>query len=174
MPDSIAQPLLITIGNEYFVRYGLEQFPIVQSVEWDYDLLMNFSFSTPTSGACLVKLWASGRYGFSLPKKVEITRPDGVTASYLYHSRKVGPSSELTNRTLVRIAIAQFLAGATDGAGGELQLDDTLAPFGGTLTQIRPFAPPPPPPRVRPSRVMPRGESNRAAASRLACNKEAA
>lgn len=143
-------------------------------VEWDYDEFMNFSFSTPTSGDCLVKLWASGRYGFSLPKKVEITGPDGATASYLYHSRKVGQSSELTNRTLVRIAIAQFLAGATDHAGGVHQVDDTVTPFSGTLTQIRPFAPPPPPPRVRPSRSMQRGESNRAAAPRLACAKEAA
>lgn len=117
---------------------------------------MNFSFSTPTSGACLVKLWASGRYGFSLPKKVEIIGQDGVTSTYLYHSRKVGLTSELTNRTLVRIAIAQYL----EGAAGEVhQIDDTVAPFPGTLTQIRPFAPPPPPPRVRPSRVMPRAGS---------------
>ena len=114
---------------------------------------MNFSFSTPHSGACLVKLWASGRYGFSLPKKVEITTPGGVTSTYLYHSRKVGPMSELTNRALVRIAIAQFLQGPGDG---EQEVDDTMAPFSGVLTQIRPVAPPPPPPRVRPSRIMPR------------------
>lgn len=114
---------------------------------------MNFSFSTPTSGACLVKLWASGRYGFSLPKKVEITEPGGLTSTFLYHSRKVGLGSELTNRTLVRIAIAQFLEG---GAGGIRQIDDTVTPFAGDLAQIRPFAPPPPPPRVRPSRSMPR------------------
>lgn len=133
---------------------------------------MNFSFSTPTSGACLVKLWASGRYGFSLPKKVEITGPDGSTATYLYHSRKVGlSSSELTNRTLVRIAIAQYLAG---GSGGVHEIDDAAAPFGGTLNQIRPFAPPPPPPRVRPSRVMPKAGSGHAGAGRAACAKEAA
>jgi len=134
----------------------LEQFRIVHTCGRDYDLFMNFSFSTPTSGACLVKLWASGRYGFSLPKKVEITGQDGVTSTYLYHSRKVGLTSELTNRTLVRIAIAQYL----EGVAGEVhQIDDTVAPFPGTLTQIRPFAPPPPPPRVRPSRVMPRAGS---------------
>ncbi len=135
---------------------------------------MNFSFSTPTSGACLVKLWASGRYGFSLPKKVEITGPDGVTASYLYHSRKVGLSAELTNRALVRIAIAHFLAGST---GADREIDDTVAPFGGTLTQIRPFAPPPPPPRVRPSRIMPKAASamgGGAAPRTTACAKEAA
>ena len=123
---------------------------------------MNFSFSTPHSGDCLVKLWASGRYGFSLPKKVEITGPDGLTATYLYHSRKVGPTSELSNRTLVRIAIAQYLTGGVDS--GPRQIDDTVTPFDGVLNQIRPFAPPPPPPRVRPSRIMPRA----------ACAKEAA
>jgi len=132
---------------------------------------MNFSFSTPTSGECLVKLWASGRYGFSLPKKVEITGPGGLTSTYLYHSRKVGLSAELTNRTLVRIAIAQYLAGATDEVH---EIDDTVAPFGGALTQIRPFAPPPPPPRVRPSRVMPKTASVHAGAGRTACAKEAA
>lgn len=135
---------------------------------------MNFSFSTPTSGACLVKLWASGRYGFSLPKKVEITGPDGVTSTYLYHSRKVGLSAELTNRTLVRIAIAQYLAGSADDATDHVhEIDDTVAPFGGALTQIRPFAPPPPPPRVRPSRIMPKAGSGNAASGR-ACAKEAA
>ena len=118
---------------------------------------MNFSFSTPLAGACLVKLWASGRYGFSLPKKVEITAPDGSISTYLYHSRKVGLAAELTNRALVRIAIAQFLRASNGGLGQEpAEIDDTVPPFKGTLTQIRPFAPPPPPPRVRPSRIMPR------------------
>lgn len=121
---------------------------------------MNFAFSTPHKGTCLVKLWASGRYGFSLPKKVEITGPDGVTATFVHHSRKVGLSAELTNRTLVRIAIAQYLAGA-GGAAGEAEIDDTVTPFSGALTQIRPFAPPPPPPRVRPSRIMPRSAAGR-------------
>ncbi len=126
---------------------------------------MNFSFSTPHNGACLVKLWASGRYGFSLPKKVEITGPDGVTATFVHRSRKVGIKSELTNRMLVRIAIAQYLGRAADGAGAgaEVEIDDALAPFAGTLTQIKPFAPPPPPPRVRPSRVMPRAGAKQAA-----------
>lgn len=114
---------------------------------------MNFSFSTPHSGECLVKLWASGRYGFSLPKKVEISAPDGVVSTYVHHSRKVGLKVELTNRTLVRIAVAQFLQGVR---GDAVEIDDAAAPFKGTLNQIRPFAPPPPPPRVRPARVVPR------------------
>lgn len=135
---------------------------------------MNFSFSTPTSGECLVKLWASGRYGFSLPKKVEITGPDGLTSTYQYHSRKVGLKAELTNRMLVRIAIAHYLAGAGGDAADEIrQIDDTVTPFDGTLTQIRPFAPPPPPPRVRPSRILPKAASARAGPGRLACEEAA-
>jgi hypothetical protein len=133
---------------------------------------MNFSFETPSSGACLVKLWASGRYGFSLPKKVEITGQDGITASYLYHSRKVGLSAELTNRAIVRIAIARYLAG---DRGEALEIDDTVMPFDGSLVQIRPFAPPPPP-RVRPSRIMPKARSVSidSGARMAACAKEAA
>ena len=165
----------MTHGNEYFVRYGLEQFRIVQLLSRDYDLFMNFSFETPSSGVCLVKLWASGRYGFSLPKKVEITGPDGLTATYLYHSRKVGLSAELSNRTLVRIAIAQYMGGQLGAAEDAVhEIDDTVAPFDGTLTQIRPFAPPPPPPRVRPSRIMPKAASVRTVSGKLACAKEAA
>jgi hypothetical protein len=162
-------------GNECFARYGLEQFRIVHTHSRDYDLHMNFSFSTPSSDVCLVKLWASGRYGFSLPKKVEITGPDGATSTYFYHSRKVGLSSELTNRMIVRIAIAQFLAGAAGDAGEKVfEIDDSQAPFIGTLTQIRPFAPPPPPPRVRPSRIMPRAGAARTASASVACTEEAA
>ena len=126
---------------------------------------MNFSFSTPHSGECLVKLWASGRYGFSLPKKVDITAPDGVVSTYVHHSRKVGLKAELTNRTLVRIAVAQFLHGLR---GEAIEIDDSAAPFTGTLTQIRPVAPPPPPPRVRPARGLPRtaaGASGEAAST---------
>jgi len=150
----------VTVGNECCARYGLEQFRIVLSFARVYDPFMNFSFSTPISGACLVKLWASGRYGFSLPKKVEITGPDGLTTTFLHHSRKVGLSAELANRTLVRIAIAQYLEGAR---GSGIEIDDTVAPYGATLTQIRPFAPPPPPPRVRPSRILPRAATPAAA-----------
>ncbi len=94
---------------------------------------MNFSFSTPHKGACLVKLWASGRYGFSLPKKVEITGPDGVTVTFVHRSRKVGIKSELTNRTLVRIAIAQYLA----AAGGEPALPEVEIDDGATPAAVR-------------------------------------
>jgi hypothetical protein len=112
---------------------------------------MNFSFLSLNFGSCVVKLWATGRYGFSQPKKVEISTPGGETCTFLYYNRKVGLKAELANRTLVRIAITQFLA-SERGPATAFEIDDSLPPFSGTLTPIRPPSPPPPPPRVRPGR----------------------
>jgi hypothetical protein len=97
-----------------------------------------------------LKLWASGRYGFSLPKKVEITTGAGETSVFIYYNRRLGFRSELTNRALIRIAIAQFLE--SDGAAaGVVEVNDAVPPFAGTLTPIRP-ASLPAPPRLRPGR----------------------
>jgi hypothetical protein len=109
---------------------------------------MNFSFLSPQFGSCLVKLRASGRYGFVLPKKVEITRPDGVTVTFLYHNSNTGRKNELRNRTLVRLAVAQFLSGAV--APIAQTIDDEGEPYGGELIQIRSPDPAPAPLRVRP------------------------
>jgi hypothetical protein len=109
---------------------------------------MNFSFLSPQFGSCLVKLRASGRYGFVLPKKVEITRPDGVVTTFLYYNSNTGRKNELRNRILVRLAVAQFLAGAT---GHEAHtIDDEGVPYAGELIQIRSPDPAPAPLRVRP------------------------
>lgn len=111
---------------------------------------MNVSFFSPKSGLCLLKLWASGRYGFSLPKKVEITTGAGTTSVFIYNNRQLGFKSELTNRALIRIAIAQFLEG--DGKAAIVtEVDDAIPPFDGTLTPIRPSSLPEPP-RLRPGR----------------------
>jgi hypothetical protein len=109
---------------------------------------MNFSFLSPEFGRCLVKLRASGRYGFVLPKKIEITRPDGVVVTFLYHNSNTGQKNELRNRTLVRLAVAQFLGGAA--AAGPQTIDDSGEPYGGELVQIRSPDPAPAPLRVRP------------------------
>ena len=100
---------------------------------------MNFSFQTPDGLSCAGRLWATGRYGFSLPKKVEITAPDGVTHTYLYANRRVQLKDELANRTIVRIAIAQFLACGASPRTEEIDVD--RVPFAGTLTPTRPLAP---------------------------------
>lgn len=113
---------------------------------------MNFSFLSSDHGLCQVKLWATGRYGFSLPKKVEITLPDGGMYAYLYHNKRAGFRPELTNRAIVRIAIAQFLAGQRDAAQA-IELDEAAVPYAGGLKQVAsPAGRPPALLRVRPGK----------------------
>jgi hypothetical protein len=116
---------------------------------------MNFTFSSPAYGTCLVKLWATGRYGFSLPKKVEITTPDGRCDVFLYLNKAFGPQGEPCNRTIVRIAIAQFLAGVAAPADG-VPLDLARVPFPGELRPLR-LDGPRAPLRVRPGKTHARG-----------------
>ena len=112
---------------------------------------MNFTFSSPKAGVCAVKLWSSGRYGFSLPKKVDIFTADGEAATFLYYNRKMRLTAELSNRAIVKIAIAQFLAGA--GRDGEpVEIDHATAPYEGELTPVR-SSTPRAPLRVRPGKL---------------------
>jgi len=110
---------------------------------------MNFTFLSPDAGVCAVKLWASGRYGFSLPKKVDIVAPDGDTATFFYYNRKFRLTAELSNRAIVKIAIAQFLAGA--GRGEPAEIDHEIPPYEGALTPVRSNVPRAPL-RVRPGK----------------------
>lgn len=110
--------------------------------------MMNFSFIPPEGGPCIVRLWASGRYGFSLPKKVEITTAAGTTHVFL-HANKDGDAG-LGKRALVNLAIAQFLRG--DHVGVEaVEIDQGVAPYGGALTPVKPDTPRAPL-RVRPGK----------------------
>jgi hypothetical protein len=112
---------------------------------------MNFTFVSQSAGVCAVKLWASGRYGFSLPKKVDVVTAAGETATFLYYNRKLRLTAELSNRAIVKIAIAQFLAGA--GRDGEaVEIDHETPPYEGTLTPVRSTAPRAPM-RVRPGKT---------------------
>jgi len=109
---------------------------------------MNFSFHPPQGGPCVVRLWASGRYGFSLPKKVEITTDTGTTHVFLY-ANKEGDAG-LGKRALVNLAIAQFLRG--DHLGAEaVEIDPGAAPYDGPLTPVKPDTPRAPL-RVRPGK----------------------
>jgi hypothetical protein len=112
---------------------------------------MNFTFLSPDAGACAVKLWASGRYGFSLPKKVDIVTADGDTATFLYFNRKVRLTAELSNRAIVKIAIAHYLAGK--GRDGQaVEIDHDTPPYEGPLTPVRSTTPRAPL-RVRPGKL---------------------
>lgn len=119
---------------------------------------MNFSFHSPDFGPCVGRLWATGRYGFSLPKKVDIVTPDGSTYTYLYFNKRVTLKEELANRTIVRIAVAQFLMGdgaspaTTAAAAAPIELDPDLPPYAGPLTPSQ-AAMPRTPLRVRPGKL---------------------
>jgi len=95
-----------------------------------------------------VKLWATGRYGFSLPKRVDISTPSGTVHSYLYYNRKVQLKPELANRSIVRIAVARFLQTVDEGV---IEIDAAMPAFDGVLTPTRTNAPRAPL-RVRPGR----------------------
>ena len=123
-----------------------------------YDCCMNFTFSSSEHGTCYVKLWATGRYGFSLPKKVEITTAAGTTRSFLYFNKKL-----TLNREIVRIAIGAFLAGEpVDGNVGEI--DPEMPAYEGKLTPVRLDAPRAPM-RVRPGKPHARAQSDSACGS---------
>jgi len=122
---------------------------------------MNFTFSSPEHGTCVVKLWATGRYGFSLPKKVDVTTPGGVSCTFLYINKKLSMKPEPANRMIVRIAIGAFLAGAPPD-GSTVEIDPDMAPYAGKLTPVR-LDVPRAPMRVRP------GKSHARARSETAC-----
>ena len=111
---------------------------------------MNFTFSSLEHGTCVVKLWATGRYGFSLPKKVDITTPGGMSFTFLYINKKLTLKAEPGNRMIVRIAIGAFLAGAPSD-GSTIEIDPDMPPYAGKLTPVRLDAPRAPM-RVRPGK----------------------
>jgi hypothetical protein len=118
---------------------------------------MNFTFVSASAGACAVKLWATGRYGFSLPKKVDVLTAGGETVTFLYYNRKLRLTAELSNRAIVKIAIAQFLAGA--GRDGQpVEIDHDTPPYEGALTPVR-SSTPRTPSRVRPGKLYGRARS---------------
>lgn len=111
---------------------------------------MNFTFSSSEHGICLVKLWATGRYGFSLPKKVEITTAARTSCSFLYFNKKLSLKAEPANREIVRIAIGAFLSGAAQG-GDVVEIDAEMPAYEGKLTPVR-LDTPRAPMRVRPGK----------------------
>lgn len=129
---------------------------------YSYDAYMSFSFLSSEFGTCHAKLWATGRYGFTLPKKVEITVPGGATFVYHYYNRKAGLKSELTNQVIVRIAIARFLDRAGQEPDAPVEIDEGTAPFDGALAQVR-ASKRPVSLRVRPGALYGRGNAAGAA-----------
>jgi hypothetical protein len=121
---------------------------------------MNFTFSSPEHGTCVVKLWATGRYGFSLPKKVDVTTSGGVSCTFLYINKKLSMKPEPGNRMIVRIAVGAFLAGAPPD-GSTVEIDPDMPPYAGKLTPVR-LDVPRAPMRVRPGKSHARARSDTA------------
>jgi len=119
---------------------------------------MNFTFSSLEHGTCVVKLWATGRYGFSLPKKVDIATPGGMSFTFLYINKKLSLKPEPGNRMIVRIAIGAFLAGAPPDAS-TVEIDPDMPPYAGKLTPVR-LDVPRAPMRVRPGKSHARTRSD--------------
>jgi hypothetical protein len=124
---------------------------------------MNFTFSSSEHGTCVVKLWATGRYGFSLPKKVDITTAAGATCSFQYFNKKLSLKPDPANRMIVRIAIGAFLADVPV-EGRVTEIDADMPAWDGKLTPVRLDAPRPPM-RVRPGKSHARGRSDPACES---------
>ena len=121
---------------------------------------MNFTFSSSAHGTCIVKLWATGRYGFSLPKKVDITTAAGVSFTFLYFNKKMSLKAEPGNRMIVRIAIGAFLGGAPL-PGSAVEIEPDMPPYAGKLIPVRLDAPRAPM-RVRPGKSHARTRSDAA------------
>lgn len=93
---------------------------------------MKYYFFALNFGQCVVRLWARGAYGFTVPKMVEIGTPGGRKTSYSYRTLHEVPGVELSGKVLMRIAIAQFLANPM--LGDEIiELDSNMPMFDGTL-----------------------------------------
>lgn len=93
---------------------------------------MKYYFSPPELGRCTVKLWAIGKYGFSAPKRVEITTPEGSKSFYSYRTLNEAFGLEVKGRIIVRIAIAHFLAHPLQ-TGQVVELDSNMPMFDGRL-----------------------------------------
>jgi hypothetical protein len=79
----------------------------------------------------------------------------------VYYNRKVRPTSELSNRMIVKIAIAQFLA-SEQLPHDAVEIDHDTLPYEGEVTPTRAAAPRAPL-RVRPGKDHTRSRPGKAA-----------
>lgn len=100
---------------------------------------MQYQFQDNDNRDCRVEFRTAGKHGFAAPKIFRIGCLDDPAApvfTYRYTNNVVAgvTSSEISNATLCRIAIAQFLLARTDGQVATTQaLDTSIAPFEGAV-----------------------------------------
>jgi hypothetical protein len=95
-------------------------------------MTMKYYFFIPDFGQCTVRLWARGAYGFTAPKRIEISTPGGRRTSYSYRTLHEVPGVQLSGKVLMRLAIAQFLANPIR-CDEIIELDSSMPMFDGPL-----------------------------------------
>ncbi|MDL2355854.1 MAG: hypothetical protein QFF03_11410 [Pseudomonadota bacterium] len=103
---------------------------------------MQYHFDGGAHGRCRIVVRTSGKHGFAVPKIFQITCLDSASTAYTYrfvNNVVAGiAAGELTNATLCRLVIAQFLLSAVrDQAGAIHNLDTTIAPFDGPILNAK-------------------------------------
>lgn len=104
---------------------------------------MEYQFHSAAKGNCRVAFRTAGRHGFAAPKMFQIScldHPEAPAVTYRYTNNVVAgvTSGELSNATLCRIAIAQFLLSpGHEQAGATQPLDTAIPPFEGAVLNAK-------------------------------------
>lgn len=104
---------------------------------------MEYQFRSAAKGNCRVQFRTAGKHGFVAPKMFQIScldDPASPVITYRYSNNVVAgaTSGELSNATLCRIAIAQFLLSPANGqAAATQQLDTAIPPFEGAVLNAK-------------------------------------
>jgi hypothetical protein len=104
---------------------------------------MQYQFDGGATGNCRVEFRTAGKHGFAAPKIFQITCLESLSApvyTFRFTNNIVAGamSAEVTNATLCRIAIAQFLlSSGRDQAGATQALDTAIPPFEGPVLNAK-------------------------------------
>lgn len=116
-------------------QYGPSQPFYLESSCKQMSKFVIYSFHTPF-GIFQARLWAKGKYGFILPKRVEIYMTENEKSVYILRNRMQDDDFRISNRSLVRIAITHFLASPYDRYS-EVEVDLNMPLFDGALHTCR-------------------------------------
>ncbi|MBC7675816.1 MAG: hypothetical protein H7173_07135 [Rhodoferax sp.] len=104
---------------------------------------MQYQFDGGAMGNCRVEFRTAGKHGFAAPKIFQIACLESLSTpvyTFRFTNNVIAgaTSSEFTNATLCRIAIAQFLLlSGRDQAGATHILDTTIPPFEGPVLNAK-------------------------------------
>ncbi|MDB5915936.1 MAG: hypothetical protein JWR40_170 [Massilia sp.] len=104
---------------------------------------MHYQFDGGARGQCRAEIQTAGRHGFASPKIFRIARLGTLPAqvvTFRFTDKLVAGvhAGAITNATLCRIAIAQYLLStARVHAGATVDLDTAIPPFDGPVLNAR-------------------------------------